>query len=68
MEVEEAPREMELAGTEGETDNDGREDGIGGGDGWSLSLSMNMLLEMDTIEIESKMAMEAVGAPAESKI
>ena len=57
VEVEEAPRAMEFAGMEGEADDDTGEDGIDGGDGGSPSLSMKVLLEMDTISIESKMTM-----------
>ena len=67
VEVEEAPRAMEVAGMEGEADNDDGEDGIDGGNGGSPSLSMNLVLTMNTIEIEDKMAMESVGAPAEVK-
>ena len=55
--MEEAPRAMEFAGMEGEADDDAGEDGIDGGDGGSPSFSMKVLLEMDTISIESKMTM-----------
>ena len=57
VEVEEAPRAMEFAGMEVEAADDAGEDGIDGGDGGSPSLSMKVLLEMDTISIKSNMAM-----------
>ena len=47
-------------------DYDG-EDSIDGGDGGSPSLSMKLVMAIDTIAIEAKMYMEAVGAPAEAK-
>ena len=47
-------------------DDDG-EYGIDGGDKGSRSFSMKVVLAMETIVIESKMAMEAVGAPADAK-
>ena len=64
---EEAPRAMEVAGMEGEAADYDGEGGIDGGDGGSPSLSMKVVLEMDTISIEANMYMEAVGAPAEAK-
>ena len=67
VEVEEALMEMEVAGMEREADNDDGEYGIDGGDGVSPSLSMKVILAMETIEIEAKMDMEAVCAPAEAK-
>ena len=67
VEVEEAPRAIEVTGAEGEADDDDGEDGIDGGDEGSTSLSMKVVLAMKTIAIEAKMAMEAVGAPAEAK-
>ena len=57
VEVEEAPRSMEVAGMEGNKADDYGEDGIDGCDGGSPSLSMKVVLEMDTIEIEDKMSM-----------
>ena len=51
-EVEDAPREMEVAGTEGEAaDDDDGEYGIDGGDGRSPSFSMQLVLAMYTVEI-----------------
>ena len=52
---------------EGEAADDDGEDDIDGGDGGSPSLSMKLVLEMETIAIESNMDTEAVGAPAEAK-
>ena len=49
MEVEEAPRVMEVAGMEGEAADEYGEDGIDGGDGGSPSLSMMVVLEIETI-------------------
>ena len=67
VEVGEAPREMEVAGMEGEAADYNGEDGIYGGDGRSPSLSIKVVLVMDTISIEANMGMEAVGAPAKVK-
>ena len=63
VEVEEALRAMEVTGMEGEAADDDGEYGICGGDGGSTSLSMKVVLAMDTIAIESKMDMESVGTP-----
>ena len=52
---------------EGEANDDCGEDGIDGGDEGSPSLSMKVLLEMDTIAIEAKISTEVVGAHAEAK-
>ena len=46
LEVEEAPRVMEVAGMEVEAADDNGEYGINGGDGLSSSLSMKVVLEM----------------------
>ena len=66
VEVEEAQRAIEVAGMEGKTSDDNGEDGIDGGDGGSPSLSMKVVLAMETIAIEANMDMEAVVAPAEA--
>ena len=68
VEVEEAPRAMDVAGMEGEAAGDDGEDGIDGGDGGSPSLPIKVALAMDTIAIESNMDMEAVSAPVEANI
>ena len=68
VEAEEVPRAVEVSGMEGKAVDDDGEDGIYVGDGGSHSLSIKVVMEMDTIEIETKMAMEAVGAPVEAKI
>ena len=65
--MEEAPRVMDVAGMEGEAADYNGEDGIYGGDGRSPSLSIKVVLTMETIAIEYKMAMEEVGASAEAK-
>ena len=57
VEVEEAPRDMEIAGMEGEAADDNGENGIDGGDGGSPSLSTKVVLTMENIAIEAKMAM-----------
>ena len=67
MEVEEAPRAMEVPGMEGEAADDNGEDDIDGSDGGSPSLSMKVTLTMKNIAIEAKMDMDAVGAPEEAK-
>ena len=51
VEVEEAPREMEVAGMESEAADYDVEDGIDGGDGGSNSLSMKVVLAMETMAI-----------------
>ena len=51
VEVEEAHRVMEVAGMEGEANDDCGEDGIDGGDGESPSFSIKVELGMDTISI-----------------
>ena len=65
--MEEAPKEMEVAGMEGKTDDDNGEDGIDGSDGGSPSLSTKVVLALETIATEANMDMEAVGAPSEVK-
>ena len=51
VEVEEAPRSMEVAGMEVEAADGHGEDGIDSCDGSSPSLSMKLVLEMETIAI-----------------
>ena len=51
---------------EGEAADDDGEDYIDGGDGGSPSFSIKVVLAKETIQIEAKMDMEAVGAPAEA--
>ena len=51
VEVEEAPRAMEVAGMEVEAADGHGEDGIDSCDGSSPSLSMKLVLEMETIAI-----------------
>ena len=67
VEVEEAPRAMGVAEMEGEAADDDGEDGIDGGDRGSPSLSMKVVLAMETKSIEAKMAMDSVGTPVELK-
>ena len=64
--MEEAPRAMKVVGMEGEAADEDGEDGIDVCDGGSPSLSMKVVLAMETIAIEANMAMETVGAPAKA--
>ena len=67
VEVEGAPRAMEVVETEGGADDEYGEDGIDGGDVGSPSLSMKVVLATMTISIEARMDMEAVGENVEEK-